>query len=361
MACEENNPCNPCNEYDNCGCLNPNTFGCTTYGGSALPCLDVANGEDGDSILAKIDEKVCDIGKVLVSGDDTCAEYLIDKLSAGTNITLTQTGTGCDRTIRIDAVEGGTPIDINAKVTSNDTTTGYLNSKLTTGTYISKTINNPSGNENLEFDVDVAALISSDAGNQLTLGGDGGLATLYTAPDGSETKIVAGVGVTVTGTGTLSDPYIVSTNPSIQILRACFDNTWRPITLSATGIANVVYAAGAPQYRYRFDGTIEFRGSITYNVTFGAYSTGNRKYTFTMGTISTTCLNLSEQAGTADLKCMHYIDVPQASADQIVQQYGYIVRKSAQNIILELQSSFTATTAKTLVVNLEGAVSYPLI
>jgi hypothetical protein len=361
MSTCDTTTCAPCDLYDNCGCTNPNTFGCTSYSGSALPCLDVANGEDGDSILGKIEEKVCGIGKVMVDGDDTCPEYLTDKLSAGTNITLTAVGTGCDRTVRIDAIEGGVPVDVNAKVTVNDTTSDYLNNKISTGTYLTKSILNPAGDEELELDVVPETLISEDTGNQLTLGTDGGLMTLYTAPDGSETKVVEGTGVTVTGTGTLADPYVVSTNPSIQVVRSCFDNIWRPITLVATGNPNVVYISGAPQYRYRFDGTIEFKGSATYTVSFGTYQTANRKFTVTIGNIPTTCVTLGEQAGTADLKGINYIDTPQASADQIVQQYGYIIRKSYHNIIFEFQSSFTNATAKTIVVNFEGSVSHPAL
>ena len=129
----------------------------------------------------------------------------------------------------------------------------------------------------------------------------------------------------------------------------------------ATGNANVVYASGTPQYRYRYDGTVEFKGSATYTVAFGAYSTSNRKYTITIGNIPTTCLTSGELAGIADLKGINYIDVPQASADQIVQQYGYIIRKSGSNLIVEFQSSFTASTSKSMVINFEGAVIHPTI
>lgn len=360
MSCPDTNPCEPC-VYDNCGCLNPNTFGCTTYSGTALTCLDIANGEEGNSILQKIEAKVCDIGKVKFNDEDTCPQFLADKIEAGLNIDISYSGTGCDRVMVISATEGGVPVDVNAKVSSADTTSGYLNDKLQAGTYLTKSIVSPAGNEKLKFDVVPATLVSADLGNQLTLGTDGGLKTLYTAPDGSETIVTAGVGATVTGTGTTSDPYIVSTNPSIQVARSCFDNTWRNITLVASGNPSVVYAAGAPQYRYRFDGTIEFRGSISYTVAFGTYSTANRKFTVPMGNIPVTCLTAGEQIGTSDLKSITYIDTPQASADQITQMYGYVIRKSAQNLILEFQSSFTAATSKSIVVNLEGAVSYPTI
>lgn len=361
MSCNESNPCDPCTQYDNCGCLNPNTFGCTNYTGTALECLDVANGENGDDILAKIDEKICDIGKVMLDEDDTCPEYLSDKIAAGLNIDISYTGTGCDRQMVISATEGGVPVDVNVKVSEDDTTSGYLNEKLETGAYLTKTINNPAGNEVLEIDVVPATLISSDVGNQLTLGGDGGLKTLYSAPDGTETIVTAGTGVTVSGTGSVSDPYIVSTNPSIQAVRPCFDGVWRTITLVASGNANVVYASGAPEFRYRFDGTIEFRGSITYTVSFGTYQTSNRKFTIPMGNIPITCVTAGELIGTKDLKSINYIDIPQVGADQYTQLYGYVIRMSAQNLVLEFQSSFINATSKSIVVNFEGAVVHPAI
>ena len=349
----------PCH-YDDCGCENPNTFGCTNTN-KVRECLGTTSGEDGESILDKIETKVCNIGKVLVDGEDTCPETLFEKLEEGTNISLSLTGEGCDRKIRIDAVEGGTPPDIHAKITSSDTTSGYLDAKILTGVYLTKSIVSPGGNEKLKLDVVPSTLISADSGNQIVLGADQKLKTSYTIPDGSETKVTNGTGTTVTGTGTISDPYIISTNPAIQIVRTCFDGVWRNVTLVATANANVVYASGAPQYRYRYDGTVEFRGQATYTVAFGTYLTSNRKYTITIGSIPTTCLTGGELAGIADLKSINYIDIPQASADQITQQYGYIIRKSTANLIVEFQSSFTAITSKSIVVNFEGSVIHPLL
>jgi len=361
MSCPDTNCTDPCNQYDNCGCVNPTTFGCTSYTGTALPCLDVANGENGDDILAKIEEKVCNIGKVMLDADDTCPEYLEDKISAGTNIDISFTGTGCDRTMVISATEGGVPVDVNVKVSSDDTTSGYLEDKIQTGTYLTKTVVSPAGNEKLKLDVVPATLLSTDAGNQLTLGTDGALKTLYSAPDGSETKIVEGIGIDISGTGTIADPYIISTNPSIQVARPCFDGVWRNVTLVASSNPSVTYTSGAPQYRYRFDGTVEFRGSITYSVAFGTYQTSGRKYTISMGNIPVTCLTLGELGGTKDLKSINYIDIPQAGADQYTQMYGYIIRMSAQNLLLEFQSSFIGATTKSIVVNFEGAVIHPNI
>lgn len=280
---------------------------------------------------------------------------------AGLNITLETSGVGCDRVITINAVEGGVPIDINAKVTSNDTTTGYLDDKIVTGAYISKTINNPAGDEELELDVNVPALISTDAGNPLYEGTDGGLMSSCIAPDGSETKLVAGTGVTITGSGTSADPYVAAINPSISVVRSCFDGIWRNVSLSGIANPSVLYVSGTPQYRYRYDGTLEFKGSATYTVSFGAYSAASRQHTVTVATIPTTCLTSGEQGGTTDLKSINYIDAPGVGLDQITQQYGYIIRKTTANLIVVFQSSFQSATSKTMVINFEGAVSHPTI
>lgn len=360
MSCPDNNPCDPCNQYNNCGCENPNTFGCTTTS-KVRTCLGTLAGEDGESVLDKIEAKVCNIGKVKLDANDTCPEYLSEKIGAGLNIDISYTGTGCDRQMIISATEGGVPVDVNVKVSDDDTTPGFLYDKIDGGSHITKDIQNPGDDETLALDVNIESLISGDAGNQLTTGGDGLLKTLYSAPDGSETVVTAGVGVILSGSGTSVDPYIISTNPSIQVVRSCFDNVWRPISLVSSGNANVVYASGAPQFRYRFDGTIEFKGSITYTVSFGNYQSSNRKFTVPMGTVAIDCISSGEQVGVSDLKSINYIDVPQAGADQYAQLYGYIIRKSAQNLVLEFQSSFIGATSKSIVVNFEGAVSYPNI
>jgi len=85
--------------------------------------------------------------KSKVSSNDTTAGYLNGKLVAGTNVTLTENNDGGNETLTIAATF--TDVDDKAKVSSNDTTAGYLNGKLVAGTNITFTENNDGGNETL--------------------------------------------------------------------------------------------------------------------------------------------------------------------------------------------------------------------
>lgn len=86
--------------------------------------------------------------KSKVSSNDTTAGYLENKLLAGSNITLTTNNDGGNETITI-ASAGGVDTDEKSKVSANDTTAGYLNGKLVAGSGISFTENNNGGDESL--------------------------------------------------------------------------------------------------------------------------------------------------------------------------------------------------------------------
>lgn len=357
MACNTpQDPCyKPCPEpYDNCGCINPTTLNCVTDKSTGLTADQVVQSIKQDIVNLKLDS-----GKVALSPSDTCYGYLPDKLEAGLNISFSYEGVGCERKLVINAVEGGELVDQNVKVTSGDTTSGYLFDKITQGVYIKKTVLNTGGNETLRLDILPSDLISAEAGNMLTIGSDNKLKTTYTAPDGTETKIIEGAGITVTGTGSTTDPFIISSNPTIQVAKPCFDNTWRPLTIALTGNSAVTFLSGNPEFRYRFDGTLEFRGNISYTVNFGDYYSANRRFVIPLTAIPTTCVSAIELAGQSDLKGINYIDNFGASADQITQQFGYVVRKTNQNLSIELQSSFVTATTKTLVVSLDSISIHP--
>lgn len=358
----------PCGEhpYDDCGCINPTSFPCVDIK-KDLPNLDLKKDSDtGGELLDKLDAFVGEMkgakGKVLLNEDDTCPGLIGDKLEAGMNISLSYVGVGCEKRLRIDATEGGIPVDVSVKATASDTTASYLNDKVTGGTFISKSISNVNGEQKVKLDVSVDSIISADAGNMLEKGADGGLKTKYTAPDGSETKIIAGAGANVTGLGTPSTPYIIALEGAVSAVKTCFDGVWRDFSVNTeTGSAGVTHNSSAVKYRIRFDGTIEFRGSASFTVAFSEYSSANRKFTVALGSLPTTCLTAPELAGVADLKNVNYIDIPQASVDQITQMYGYIVKKNSQNIIVDFQSSFTNATSKTIVISFDGVVIHPNI
>lgn len=95
--------------------------------------------------------------KVKVSSDDTTADFLLPKLVAGTNITLTEQNPGGDENIKIDAAVS---LDVKASVSGADTTPDFLDPKITfkAGSGLSSVITSPAGNEKLELDFGAAGL-----------------------------------------------------------------------------------------------------------------------------------------------------------------------------------------------------------
>jgi hypothetical protein len=276
MSCNHTDPCkDPCNAdpcYDNCGCLNPTTFECVSKPGNHH-ALKVSNDMNGKQVLSAIDNKIAELedisGKVSIDHEDFCPGNLINKIEAGQNISITQVGEGCNKKLVIRGGAGIGPAgsDINVKVSPSDTTSGLLNSKVDVGSFLTKTIIGGTGNQKLRVDLGpLSNLLSTDSGNALILGADSKLKTSYVSPNGSETKIQGAGVISVTGSGTNADPYVIFTNPSIFPLRASFDGKWKPLSLTSS--AGLVIISSDVHYRFRFDGTIEFKGVARFNVTF---------------------------------------------------------------------------------------------
>lgn len=85
--------------------------------------------------------------KAKVSSNDTTAGYLNGKLVAGSGIVLTENNNGGNETLTISA--NAVDLDVKVSVSANDTTAGYLNGKLVAGTGITFTENNNGGDETL--------------------------------------------------------------------------------------------------------------------------------------------------------------------------------------------------------------------
>lgn len=88
--------------------------------------------------------------KAKVSSNDTTSDYLQSKLSAGTNVSIAVINEGGNEQLQITA-SGGATSDEKAKVSSNDTTTNYLENKITAGTNVSILVLNDGADEQLQI------------------------------------------------------------------------------------------------------------------------------------------------------------------------------------------------------------------
>ena len=86
---------------------------------------------------------------IKVSINDTTASVLINKVSAGTNISLAEINDGGNETLEISSTAGGT--DELVKISFNDTTPNFLLTKVVAGTGIQVNELNDGSNETLEI------------------------------------------------------------------------------------------------------------------------------------------------------------------------------------------------------------------
>jgi len=124
--------------------------------------------------------------KAKVSSNDTTTNYLENKIVAGSNVTVVVNNEGGDEQLQISATTSGIAgPDEKVKVSSNDTTENYLYNKITTTSPLSKSQINDGGDESLLLD------LSNDIYRVKVSSNDSGTAFI-------ETKIIAGTNVTVT-------------------------------------------------------------------------------------------------------------------------------------------------------------------
>lgn len=381
MSCTQHNPCyepecgscnpvNPC--YDNCGCLNPTTFECITNIKQNYTHIPFNINQNGHDFLLQLNATINGLKenqfKVRADDSDTCPDSLFDKIEAGNeNITLEVTGSGCNRKLVISAGEdiGSAGVDRYVKISANDTTSDYLTNKIVNGTYVKKTVLNPGSDEELRLDISIADLISGDSGNQLIQGNDGKLKTSFSAPDGSETKVsvAQGQGLTISGAGTSADPYVLGSTGSNFPLRSYFNGVWRNLTFSNNGEANISVSSQNVQFRYRWDGTIEFRGSVTYSVQF---TTANKRIIAVAAQFpanGSTNVTSAELNRVVNLKNYMTFDTPTTigAPNLIGYNVNMLAAASNQNANIQIEFMHNVAATKSIVITFDGCQYHPAL
>jgi hypothetical protein len=366
-TCNKCNPVNPC--YDNCGCLNPTTFECVTNFTKAYNNIPFYVGQNGNDLLTNLDTVIKSLKdeqyKIKVDDADTCPDSLFDKLEAAGDVSFSIVGSGCNRKLRINSTASGNPIDENVKISGTDTTANFLGAKVVDGTYVKKTTLNGGGNEQLKFDITLADLISTDSGNQLTQGVDGKLKTSFSTPDGSETKVsvAQNQGLTLSGTGTLSDPYVLGTYGNTFPKRTYFDGAWRNLTFTNGGESNISVSSQSVQFRYRGDGTIEFRGSVTYSVQFTSSNKRIIAIAASFPANGSNNVTSAELNRVVNLKNYMTFDVPTSIGAPNLTGYNVnmLAAAPASNANIQIEFMHNTAATKSIVITMDGAVYHPNI
>jgi hypothetical protein len=178
---------------------------------------------------------------VRTSAADDTAQYLESKVIAGAGITVTkEVVPGGGNVERLSIASTVTNTDQVVKVTSDDTTSGYLLGKLVAGSGITLTEGSPGGNETLTVattvvNTDQVVKVSSDDSSAGYLNG----------------KLIAGTGITLTEAagGGGGETFSVGLTPgyvaSIVTLDNAVDNQGAtPVTSSATTSINMAHNTG---------------------------------------------------------------------------------------------------------------------
>lgn len=339
--------CNKCNSTPcSCGCSQSTycpspchgemkDFACVEYTGTSLPNIDLTKHDTLDELVKGLDLIIGSLqdnsGKVKATDTATCAKSLDQVLTAGANIALTLTGTGCNRQLRIDSITGGTVQDIYTRVSSNDTNSDYLTNKIVTGPYLQKVLSAP-GVQTMTLNANIAAMISADITNKLTMGFDGGL-------------------------------YF----NGVERVRAAFNDTWNNLVLTGVYPIGVSFLTNTAQWKVTANGTVVFRGYIDFQANFANYVSSNTtwQYTFNLANLFTQMggyFNSGEiSAVDREIASSYKVDVAASTSPSFVQAFGYNTNWSNTNLVLRIYGTYEAAQVKTIRVSFEGVTLQPNI
>lgn len=163
--------------------------------------ISITETNDGGNETITITNTVTNTDEsVKVSVNDTTAGYLLGKIVAGANVTITEVDDGLSETLEISAV-GDTNTDENIKISSNDQTSDYLLNKLVSGTGISLTEINNGSVETLEI---ASTVVNTDQLVKVTSNDSTANYLLN--------KLAAGTGITLTENNNGGNETITITN-----------------------------------------------------------------------------------------------------------------------------------------------------
>jgi hypothetical protein len=361
-TCNSCNPVNPC--YDNCGCNFPSTFDCVDTT-KDYDLLNVDKGTTGTIVLNAIEAKflalINEQYKVKTEDADLAPDYLIDKIDAGTNISIDPVVVSGVRKLRITGGEGIGPAGADTKVYAgpDDDTSASLYEKTVNGTYVKRTLQSPTSNAKLKFDITPSDLISTDTDNALNLDAFGKLKVLP-PPTIYPISIVAGPGINAPFVG---NTYTISTNGTVTPLRTYFDGIWKdfvnPLGIgTSNGAGTATLGANSVKYRLLYNGTIEFKGNAIYTINFVS---GNKVVLSNVASIPTGGSNLAsiEIDRTVDMKSIMTF-TGATTLGSTPSLLGYTIRMTPTGK-LQLEFLHDQAAAKQFVLSFDGCVFHPNI
>lgn len=213
-----NSICTNCVQTD-CACpIKDFSTDCILYTGEDLPCTDIKQGTIMTELVTQLDTYICTLQTQILN-----AARLIN-VGSGSGIYRGVDGLGrkeirtidsTDNILTVGISEDDLKIDLSvdhvvlsAFVKDNQLT--YSSTNVGTGAGVYKDAIRTGDNVNLSF----KKIKSTDGTVIITEGTD----DINLAVDGSETKVTAGTAISVSGTGTVASPYVVTNTLPDQVV-----------------------------------------------------------------------------------------------------------------------------------------------
>ena len=188
------------NDFENNAAANPITIqtnGGDTINGSASVLIDFDNGSS-ECVISGRTQWIANLSndsggggggpddKVKISTADTTTNFLEDKITAGSNVSLTKQNIGANEALEISSTD--TNDDEKIKISSLDTTSDFLEKKLIENSDVSLTVANPAANEQFVLGLKPTTVVAGNYTNtNLTVDANGRIASASNGAGGGST------------------------------------------------------------------------------------------------------------------------------------------------------------------------------